>query len=305
MCGIVGYIGSSEAAPILVEGLRSLEYRGYDSAGVAIYSDNSVGVRKCKGRLQNLEDSLKNKNLVGSLGIGHTRWATHGAPSDCNSHPHYNKQKTIAVVHNGIIENYMSIKESLTKKGYVFESETDTEVIAHLIDSFYKNDLKEAVKNAVLHLEGSYALGVISSLEPDKMIATRKDSPLIAGIGEKENFIASDIPAILKHTKKVYLLEDREIVTITKSDITIENLEGNLVEREVFNVTWNVEAAEKGGYEHFMIKEIHEEPKGIKDTLTGRLTDKGIKLDKADIPKEIIDKIKKVYIVACGTAYHA
>ncbi|KNF08590.1 glutamine--fructose-6-phosphate aminotransferase GlmS [Gottschalkia purinilytica] len=307
MCGIVGYIGHRQASPLLVEGLSKLEYRGYDSAGVAIIDNDKIQIEKCKGRLLNLEEKLEEKPINGVVGIGHTRWATHGEPSDINSHPHFNKDKTISVVHNGIIENYLYLKEWLTSLGYNFLTETDTEVIAHLVDYYYKGDIVKAVSQAVEKLEGSYALGVVSSNEPDKLVSIRKDSPLIVGIGEGENFIASDIPAILAQTRKVYLLEDKELVVLTRDNVEIMTLEGMKVEKEVFHVTWDAEAAEKGGYEHFMIKEIHEQPKAIKDTMTSRIIPDSdeIKLDDIKLTSDDIKNIDKIFIVACGTAYHA
>lgn len=306
MCGIVGYIGRKEATPILVEGLEKLEYRGYDSAGVAIYNNEEITVRKFKGRLKVLEENLNNEPIKGTLGIGHTRWATHGEPNDVNAHPHTNVKGDIAVVHNGIIENYLKLKEWLTKEGKVFVSDTDTEVIAHLIDYYYDNDLIDAVQKAVRRMEGAYAIGVISRKNPNKLVAVRKDSPLVVGVGNKENFIASDIPALLKYTRNVYFLEDGELVILEEDSIKILNEFGQKVEKEVFKVTWDVESAEKSGYEHFMIKEIHEQPKAIKDTLSPRLEDNNrIKLDNIKLSKEDIENINKIVIVACGTAYHA
>lgn len=306
MCGIVGYFGTREAAPLLVEGLSKLEYRGYDSAGVAILENEKINVAKCKGRLACLEEKLNENPINGFIGIGHTRWATHGQPSDVNSHPHSNKEQTISVVHNGIIENYIELREWLTKEGYEFKSQTDTEVIPQLVDYFYNGDLLDAVMKATEKMEGSYAIGVISSNEPDKLVAVRKDSPLIVGIGENESFIASDIPAVLNQTRNVYLLEDKEFVILSKDGIKIVDKFKNEVNKEVFEVDWSADAAEKGGYEHFMIKEIHEQPKAIKDTMTSRIV-KGqpIKLDDINITAEQIKKLNKVYIVACGTAYHA
>lgn len=306
MCGIVGYIGKEQASPILIEGLSKLEYRGYDSAGVAIIDGDSLKVTKCKGRLKNLEEKLKENPIKGTLGIGHTRWATHGEPSDVNSHPHNNDKGTISVVHNGIIENYIHLREWLISKGYKFYSETDTEVIPNLIDYFYDDDLTDAVIKAVSRMEGSYALGVVSSMEPDKLVAVRKDSPLIIGVGDGENFIASDIPAILNHTRDVYLLNDKEFVILTREGVKIVNQDNEVINKDIFHVTWNADAAEKGGYEHFMIKEIHEQPKAIRDTMTSRVAPgKPITLDKITLTKEQIDNIDKIYIVACGTAYHA
>ncbi|WP_066499271.1 glutamine--fructose-6-phosphate transaminase (isomerizing) [Abyssisolibacter fermentans] len=307
MCGIVGYIGEKQATNILIDGLSKLEYRGYDSAGVAIINNNKLNVRKFKGRLSVLEEDLRQNEIQGNIGIGHTRWATHGEPSDVNSHPHTNCTNDIAVIHNGIIENYMKIKKWLEEVSDVtFKSETDTEVIAHLIDYFYEGDLVDAVYKAVEKMEGAYAIGVVCKKEPDKIVAVRKDSPLIVGIGKGENFLASDIPALLKYTREVYLIENDEFVVLTKEDIKIFNEFRQEVKRDVFKVTWDVESAEKDGYEHFMIKEINEQPKGTKETLQRRLDDNGdIYLDGIKITKEDLENINKVYIVACGTAYHA
>ncbi len=307
MCGIVGYIGDKKATPILIEGLSKLEYRGYDSAGVAVFKDSSIHVEKYKGRLSVLADNIKNKNYNGSIGIGHTRWATHGAPSDRNSHPHTNHAGNIAVIHNGIIENYMKIKDWLIEEHNVsFRSETDSEVIAHLIDYYYEGDLLDAVFKAIEKMEGAYAIAVVCKSEPDKIVAVRKDSPLIVGLGQGENFLASDIPAILKHTREVFLIENDEVVLLTKEGVTIFNELRQVQDREIFSVTWDVEAAEKEGYEHFMIKEINEQPRGIHETLHRRLNQEGtIELDGIKITKEDLDRINRVYIVACGTAYHA
>lgn len=307
MCGIVGYIGQQNASSILIDGLERLEYRGYDSAGVAIHNGDDVVVKKYKGRLRVLADYLQHNPLAGSIGIGHTRWATHGEPSDRNAHPHTNVAGNIAVIHNGIIENYLAVKEWLIKeKGITFQSDTDTEVIAHLIDYYYQGDLLEAVKQALCKMEGAYALGVICQEEPDKIIAVRKDSPLIVGLGQGENFIASDIPALLKYTRKVLLIENNEVVLLTSDKVTIFNELGQEIERAVFEVHWDADAAEKGGYEHFMMKEIYEQPKGIADTLLRRLDKQDhITLDGIKLTKEDMDNINKIYIVACGTAYHA
>ncbi|OHW62117.1 glutamine--fructose-6-phosphate aminotransferase [Andreesenia angusta] len=307
MCGIVGYIGYREATSVLIDGLSKLEYRGYDSAGVAILGESKLTIAKKKGRLANLEDRINEFPIEGTIGIGHTRWATHGEPSDVNSHPHFNGKESISVVHNGIIENYMYLKEWLISLGYEFKSDTDTEVIAHLVDHNYNGDIVEAVAKTVQKLEGSYALGVVSKQEPDRLVAIRKDSPLIVGLGKGENFIASDIPAILNYTRDVYLLEDKEMVVLTKDAVEIQTLEGLPVEKEIFHVTWDAQAAEKGGYEHFMIKEIHEQPKAIKDTMTSRIMSDSdeIVLDDIKLTKEDLDNINKVFIVACGTAYHA
>jgi glucosamine--fructose-6-phosphate aminotransferase (isomerizing) len=307
MCGIVGYIGDREATSVLIEGLSRLEYRGYDSAGIAVHTDGEIKVRKFKGRLSVLADHLKEETINGVVGIGHTRWATHGEPSDRNAHPHTNVAGNIAVIHNGIIENYMKIKEWLIEeKGIVFKSETDTEVIAHLVDHFYEGDLLQAVYKTIEKMEGAYALGVVCKEEPDKIVAVRKDSPLIIGLGEGENFIASDIPALLKYTRKMHLIENDEVVLLTKDGVTIFNELGQQMDRDIFHVTWDAEAAEKEGYEHFMIKEIHEQPKGVSETLLRRLDkDNNINLDGIKLTKEDLEKINKVYIVACGTAYHS
>ncbi|MGO0882910.1 glutamine--fructose-6-phosphate transaminase (isomerizing) [Clostridioides difficile] len=308
MCGIVGYLGSRKAAEVIIEGLSKLEYRGYDSAGVAVNGSNcdELNIRKFKGRLSVLAEDLEKNPIDGNLGIGHTRWATHGEPSDVNSHPHFNQAKTIAVVHNGIIENYMEIKEELISEGVKFESQTDTEVIAHLVDKYYEGNLLDAVYKTISKLRGAYALGVICKDHGNELVAVRKDSPLVVGVGEGENFIASDIPALLKYTRDVYFLENGEIVHLKDENVTIYDSNRNVVEKEVFHVTWDVEAASKGGYDYFMSKEIHEQPTGVRETLERRLDDNGnIILDSINISKEDLDKINKVYIVACGTAYNA
>jgi glutamine---fructose-6-phosphate transaminase (isomerizing) len=306
MCGIVGYIGKGEATPFLIEGLSKLEYRGYDSAGVSVLNEGLLKVTKCKGRLANLENRIVEEPVPGHIGIGHTRWATHGEPSDRNSHPHTNTKGTISVVHNGIIENYLHLREWLTSKGYEFQSETDTEVIPNLVDYFYNGDLVEAVMKAATRMEGAYAIGVVSTYEPDKIVAVRKDSPLIVGLGKDEYYIASDIPAVLAHTRDVYLLNDKEFVVLTNEGVTLLTEEGDEIKRDIYHVTWNADAAEKGGYEDFMLKEIHEQPKAIKDTMTSRIAlGKDITLDNIKITKEQINNIDKIYIVACGTAYHA
>ncbi|PBI29648.1 glutamine--fructose-6-phosphate transaminase (isomerizing) [Clostridioides difficile] len=308
MCGIVGYLGSRKAAEVIVEGLSKLEYRGYDSAGVAVNSSNEkeLNIRKFKGRLSVLAEDLEKNPIDGNVGIGHTRWATHGEPSDVNSHPHFNQAKTIAVVHNGIIENYMEIKEELISEGVKFESQTDTEVIAHLVDKYYEGNLLDAVYKTISKLRGAYALGVICKEHGNELVAVRKDSPLVVGVGEGENFIASDIPALLKYTRDVYFLENGEVVHLKDENVTVYDSNRNLVEKEVFHVTWDVEAASKGGYDYFMSKEIHEQPTGVRETLERRLDDNGnIILDSINISKEDLEKINKVYIVACGTAYNA
>ncbi|MDY5910461.1 MAG: glutamine--fructose-6-phosphate transaminase (isomerizing) [Inconstantimicrobium porci] len=306
MCGIVGFVGKKKASKILVEGLSKLEYRGYDSAGVAIMQDGAIAVRKCKGRLANLAEKLEEDPVNGTIGIGHTRWATHGEPSDVNSHPHTSNNAEISVVHNGIIENYIKLREKLEAKGYTFYSQTDTEVIPNLIDYYYEGDILAAVRKATTKMEGSYAIGVLCKDEPGKVIAVRKDSPLIVGLGEGEYFIASDIPAVLNHTRDVYLLNDNEFVEMTLDGVNLYNEDGEKIEKDVYHVTWDANAAEKGGYEDFMIKEIHEQPKAIKDTMTSRImAGQDICLDKITLTKEQLENIDKIYIVACGTAYHA
>ena len=306
MCGIVGYLGTKNASEVIVDGLSKLEYRGYDSAGVAVCNDGELEIRKFKGRLAVLAEDIEKNEMKGHLGIGHTRWATHGEPSDVNSHPHFNMDKTIAVVHNGIIENYMELKEELKEDGVEFRSETDTEVIAHLVDKYYEGNLLDAVYKTVARLRGAYALGVICKDNEDELVAVRKDSPLIAGVGEGENFIASDIPALLKYTRKVYFLENGEVVHIKGDELKIYGAERNPVEKEIYDVKWDIEAASKGGYDCFMLKEINEQPEGVKNTLERRIDENGnIVLDGIHLTKEDLDNINRIYIVACGTAYHA
>ncbi len=305
MCGIVGYVGSRDVVPMLLNGLQKLEYRGYDSAGVAIVSNGCLKVHKSKGRLSELCSLMEGCKAPGAVGIGHTRWATHGEPSFENSHPHTNCAGDIAVVHNGIIENYMKLKKWLQDEGAVFVSETDTEVAAHLINHFYSGDLLKAVQAAVTHLEGSYALGVVSSKHPDMIVAARKDSPLVVGIGEGENLIASDIPAILEHTRDVIFLEDKEIAVLDRQAVRVFDEYGKPVNRDSFHVDWDAAQAEKGGYEHFMIKEIHEEPRVMADTLMSRYKDGMIDLSDIGIDEQLVRGIHKVGIIACGTAFHA
>lgn len=306
MCGIVGYLGPKNASEVIVDGLSKLEYRGYDSAGIAVCNDGELEIRKFKGRLAVLAEDIEKNEMKGNLGIGHTRWATHGEPSDVNSHPHFNMDKTIAVVHNGIIENYMELKEELKEDGVEFRSETDTEVIAHLVDKYYEGNLLDAVYKTVARLRGAYALGVICKDNEDELVAVRKDSPLVAGVGEGENFIASDIPALLKYTRKVYFLENGEVVHIKGDELKIYDAERNPVEKEIYDVKWDIEAASKGGYDCFMLKEINEQPEGVKNTLERRIDENGnIVLDGIHLTKEDLDNINRIYIVACGTAYHA
>ena len=306
MCGIVGYLGKKNAADVIVDGLSKLEYRGYDSAGVAVNTGNELEIRKFQGRLSVLADSLKENNIIGSAGIGHTRWATHGEPSDVNSHPHFNKDKTLAVVHNGIIENYLELRSQLEAEGVVFVSKTDTEVIAHLLDKYYDGNLLDAVYKTIGDLRGAYALGVVSADHNNELVAVRKDSPLIAGVGEDEAFIASDIPALLKYTRDIYYLDNGEVVHILDGDLKIYDEERNLVEKTLNHIDWDTEAAEKGGYSCFMEKEIFEQPEGIKLTLERRLNEDGnIVLDDIKLDREYLESVNNIYIVACGTAYNA
>lgn len=306
MCGIVGYLGKKKAVPILVDNLKRLEYRGYDSAGVAIIKDSSLVVEKSVGKLSKLETMVMPKDYPSTIGIGHTRWATHGKPSDINAHPHTDCKGEIALVHNGIIENYLELKEELINRGHKFLSETDTEVIVHLIEESYQGDLLEAVRSAVKRLEGSYAIAVVSSKEPERIVVARKDSPLILGIGEGEYFVASDIPAVLNYTRNIWILENGELGEITPSGCKVYDLEGNERKKEVMVVSWDISMAEKGGYPHFMIKEIHEQPNALRETFRGRVgTDGLVKLDFKNITVEELKNLKKLYFVACGTAYHA
>jgi glucosamine--fructose-6-phosphate aminotransferase (isomerizing) len=305
MCGIVGYIGHQQAQDILMNGLAKLEYRGYDSAGIAVIDDSQIAFKKKKGRLVNLQEILDKTPLSGTVGIGHTRWATHGEPSDINAHPHLSQDQKIAVVHNGIIENYIELKEKLIQAGHRFLSDTDTEVVVHLIRELYDGDIVNTVIQAKRELKGSYSLGVLCADEPDKLIAVRKDSPLIVGLGGNENFIASDIPAILDQTRDVYLLDNDEIAVLTRDSITILDRYGESVGKQVFKVTWDPGDAEKGGYDHFMAKEINEQPKALKDTLTGRCFADRIILDDIHLTESMLKEIDHIQIVACGTAYHA
>ena len=307
MCGIVGYVGDRQAAEFLLDGLSKLEYRGYDSAGIAVYDGENIRVEKCVGRLAALREKIKGNVPVGSLGIGHTRWATHGRPSDVNSHPHTDCHGDFAIVHNGIIENYLSLKEELTAKGHVFKSETDTEVVVHLLEEVYSGDFIAAVRAVLKRIEGSYALAFMSRKHPDMLLCTKQDNPLIIGLGEGENFIASDIPAIISRTRRTYILGDGELAIVRKDSVEVTNHLGETVPKKVFEVTWNAEAAEKGGYEHFMLKEINEQPKAVRDTMSQRITadKKAISFEELAWDAEYLGAFNKIYIVACGTAYHA
>ena len=305
MCGIVGYIGGDPAAPFLLQGLEKLEYRGYDSAGVAVYDGTSLRVVKAKGRLQVLKDLIHDgKDVPGTVGIGHTRWATHGAPSDINSHPQVSDSGKFAVVHNGIIENYLALKQHLIRRGVSFVSETDTEVVAQLLEYYYKGDIMDAVIKVLQKVEGSYALGIICADKPDQLVAVRKDSPLIIGLGQEENFIASDVPAILSRTRDIYRLNDNEIAIIQREGVRIYDMDKELIPKEPVHVEWDVTAAEKGGYEHFMAKEIMEQPKAVRDTISPRIKDGRIVLDNITLTAEQLKTFRKIFIVACGSAYH-
>ncbi len=308
MCGIVGYIGNKNAQEIVVGGLRKLEYRGYDSAGVAVLTEQGLSVEKAKGRLAVLEERLADNPLKGTIGIGHTRWATHGKPSDVNSHPHTDEQTKFAVVHNGIIENFLAIKEELLAKGYTFTSETDTEVIAHLLADIYDGDLVSTVRKAVGKMKGAYALGIMTEHEPDKLVAVRLASPLVVGVGEGESFIGSDIPAILEHTRDVYILNEGEMAVLTREGVELLVAEtGEKLERELFHVEWDLVQAEKGGYDSFMLKEIHEQPQAVRDTMRGRIDadKKRVLLPELTMSDAELAAFDRIYIVACGTSMHA
>ena len=307
MCGIVGYIGREEAAPILLDGLERLEYRGYDSAGLAVYSEtDGLKVVKAKGRLKVLSDIVAGgKTIHGTVGLGHTRWATHGEPSDVNSHPHVSTSGRIAVVHNGIIENYAHIKAFLESKGVSFVSQTDTEVVAQLLEYYYRGDIMEAVTKVLHRIEGAYALGIVCADCPDRLIAARKDSPLILGLGEGFHFLASDVTAVIKYTRDVYYLDDGEIAVLTRDGIQVYNHPYlQPVQKELHHVDWEISAAEKGGYEHFMAKEIMEQPKAFRDTVFPRIQNGRVVLDELEITEEQLKAMDKIYIIACGSSYH-
>lgn len=305
MCGIVGYIGKSQAAPILLDGLAKLEYRGYDSAGIAVYDGENIIGKKAMGRLKVLSEMTHDgETMPGTVGIGHTRWATHGAPTNENAHPHFNEKETIAVVHNGIIENYLKLKNKLLDKGYTFQSETDTEVVAHLLDYYYKGDPLEAVTKVMHRVDGSYALGIIFADQPDYVYAVRKDSPLIVGKGKDGNLIASDVPAVLKYTREVCFIENEEIARLSQDAIEFFNVDGEPIEKTYKTIEWDENAAEKGGYEHFMLKEMYEQPKTVRDTLSPRLKDDQIVIEELGMTDEEIRDISRIRIVACGSAYH-
>ena len=308
MCGIVGYIGFNQASDFLLDGMAKLEYRGYDSAGIAVIgAENAIKIQKKVGRLANLEAIVKADPNEGTVGIGHTRWATHGRPSDMNAHPHASEDGKFAVVHNGIIENYMPLKEELIEKGYHFKSETDTEVVAHLLEDMYDGDFVGTVRRMLARVDGAYALEIICADEPDKIICTKKENPLVIGLGKGENFVASDIPAIINYTRDTYILSDGELAIVTRDNVSVFDREGNAIDKEVFHVSWNAEAAEKGGYEHFMLKEIHDQPKAVRDTFGTHISEDGktVHFEELNWTADDVAAFNKILIVACGTAYHA
>ena len=308
MCGIVGYIGFNQASDFLLDGMAKLEYRGYDSAGIAVIGpENVIKIQKKVGRLANLEAIVKADPNEGTIGIGHTRWATHGRPSDMNAHPHASEDGKFAVVHNGIIENYMPLKEELIEKGYHFKSETDTEVVAHLLEDMYDGDFVSTVRRMLDRVDGAYALEIICADEPDKIICTKKENPLVIGLGKGENFVASDIPAIINYTRDTYILNDGELAIVTRDNVSVFDRAGHAIDKEVFHVSWNAEAAEKGGYEHFMLKEIHDQPKAVRDTFGTHISEDGktVIFDELNWTADDVAAFNKILIVACGTAYHA
>lgn len=308
MCGIVGYIGFNQASDFLLDGMAKLEYRGYDSAGIAVIGpENAIKIQKKVGRLANLEAIVKADPNEGTVGIGHTRWATHGRPSDMNAHPHSSEDGKFAVVHNGIIENYMPLKEELIEKGYHFKSETDTEVVAHLLEDMYDGDFVSTVRRMLARVDGAYALEIICADEPDKIICTKKENPLVIGLGKGENFVASDIPAIINYTRDTYILNDGELAIVTRDNVSVFDRAGHAIDKEVFHVSWNAEAAEKGGYEHFMLKEIHDQPKAVRDTFGTHISEDGktVIFDELNWTADDVAAFNKILIVACGTAYHA
>lgn len=309
MCGIVGFTGNKQASPILLDGLSKLEYRGYDSAGIAVRNGSAdVKIVRSKGRLKVLSEKTNNgQSLIGNCGIGHTRWATHGEPSEINAHPHSSDDENVVAVHNGIIENYQELKEKLIRNGYAFYSQTDTEVVTKLIDYYYKKYQVgpiDALAKTMVRVRGSYALAVMFKDLPDEIYVARKDSPLIVGVGEGESYIASDVPAILKYTRSVYYIDNQEMARLSKGDVTFFNLDGDTVDKEKTEITWDAEAAEKGGFQHFMMKEIHEQPKAVADTINSVVKDGRINLTSVGLTEEDIKNISQIYIVACGSAYH-
>ena len=306
MCGIVGYVGRQKAAPILLEGLKTLEYRGYDSAGVAVQKDGAIHMVKASGMIRNLcEKTHDGADLCGCIGIGHTRWATHGAPTDVNAHPHVSNDGKFAIVHNGIIENYLELREMLLAKGYVFHSETDTEVVVHLIDMYYDGNLKETVMRATARLEGSYVLGILCADEPDRLFVAKNGGPMILGVGAGENFFASDVTALVSHTKNVIYIDDGEFAELTADHLAVYDCTGQPIQKKISRVIWDIEAAEKGGYDHFMLKEIMEQPRALKATIEPRVRNDQIVFDELKLTDEQLRKINKIMITACGSAYYA
>ncbi len=308
MCGIVGYVGPHKAVPIIIEGLRKLEYRGYDSAGIAVLSaENELAIRRAKGKLRNLEEAIQLNPIEGSFGIGHTRWATHGRPTEENAHPHRDCKGNIVVVHNGIVENYLTLKQELEAEGHVFRTQTDTEIIAHLVEKHFEGNLEEAVRTTVKEITGVFALVVISALDPHKIVAARNGPPVVIGIGDGEYFVASDVPAILSHTRDMFFLADGDIAVLTPEGVQLSDFHGKPVRREMQRVTWDPISAEKGGYKHFMLKEIFEQPRAVRDTTLGRVSQEtGLTyLDEMDITEEEFANFKQVKIIACGTSWHA
>jgi glucosamine--fructose-6-phosphate aminotransferase (isomerizing) len=308
MCGIVGYIGTHRAVPIILEGLKRLEYRGYDSAGLAVYCDDeTLAIRRAKGKLRNLEDAIRMSPVDGSFGIGHTRWATHGRPTEENAHPHRDCNGDLVVVHNGIVENYLSLKHQLQAEGHVFKTETDTEIIAHLIEKHFEGNLEEAVRVAVKELTGVFALAVISRVDPNKIVAARMGPPVVIGIGDNEYFVASDVPAVLSHTQDMFFLADGDMAVLTAEGVRLSDFDGKPVNRQVSHILWNPIEAEKGGYQHFMLKEIYEQPRAVRDTTLGRVGQESgrIFLDEMEITAEEFAAFKQVKIIACGTSWHA
>lgn len=304
MCGITGYVGTKEAKDVLLNGLSKLEYRGYDSAGICVVGNETLKSSKVKGRLVNLVEKTASEDMSGHIGIGHTRWATHGAPTEQNSHPHFSNDGNFAVVHNGIIENYLELRAFLTEKGFKFMSETDTEVVPQLLQYYYNGDIFETFSKVVGMLQGAYALGVVSTYDPETIYAVRKDSPLIVGLGKDENFIASDIPAILEYTRDIYLLEQGEFAIITKDTATVVDKDKNVINKEIFKVNWDVSSAEKDGYDFFMLKEIMEQPKAVSETIMPRINGNKINMSEISLSEDYFKNLKKVYIIACGSAYH-
>ena len=306
MCGIVGFTGARQAAPLLLEGLKRLEYRGYDSAGIAVMGGAGIQVEKVSGKVGKLcEKTADGAAVPGSTGIGHTRWATHGAPTDTNAHPHLSNDGRFAVVHNGIIENYAALRDELTAKGYTFQSETDTEVIVHLLEMYDSGDLKATVMRSVARLEGSYAIGVLCSDRPDTLFAVREASPLILGVGVGENYFASDVTALVSYTKNAIYLDDGEFAELTPAGITVYDCSGRQLDKPVSRITWDVEAAEKGGYEHFMLKEIMEQPAAVRAAIAPRIRDGEVVLEEFDLGADELKAFNKIVITACGSAYYA